>query len=151
MQQTSAAVSQYANPFEAVAAGYVAASPTDYPVVYYVNPQIVAANAAARRALDPQHVDGLVYAATPSGQEVLAGAFYILPASETSVPMPYGALVQWHRRTQVCGTGTVEGGDAARHHGLPAVRGRHDAAADAVHVDGVAGAGGGRAAGDPAA
>jgi hypothetical protein len=21
--------------------------------------------------------------------------------------MPYGALVQWHRRTQVCGTGTV--------------------------------------------
>ncbi len=103
VQQTSAAVAQYANPFEAVAAGYVAASPTDYPVVYYVNPQIVAANAAARRTLDPQHVDGLLYAATPSGQQVLAGAIYILPASETSVPMPYGALVQWHRRTRVCG------------------------------------------------
>jgi hypothetical protein len=28
---------------------------------------------------------------------------YILPSTETSVPMPYGALVQWHRRTQVCG------------------------------------------------
>ena len=24
---------------------------------------------------------------------------YILPATVTSVPMPYGALVQWHRRT----------------------------------------------------
>jgi hypothetical protein len=109
VQQTSAAVSQYANPFEAAAAGYVAASPTDYPVVYYVNPQIVAANAAARRTLDPQHVDGLIYAATPTGQQVLAGAFYILPATETSVPMPYGALVQWHRRTQVCGTGGTGG------------------------------------------
>ncbi len=107
VQATSAAVSQYANPFEAAAAGYVPASPTDYPVVYYVNPQIVAANAAARRTLDPQHVDGLIYAATPSGQQVLAAAFYILPATETSVPMPYGALVQWHRRTQVCGSGMV--------------------------------------------
>jgi hypothetical protein len=107
VQQTSAAVAQYASPFQAVAAGYVAASPTDYPVVYYVNPQIVAANAAARRTLSPQHVDGLMYAATPSGQEVLVAAFYILPSTVTSVPMPYGALVQWHRRTQVCGSGTV--------------------------------------------
>jgi hypothetical protein len=107
VQATSAAASRYATPSEAAAAGYVPASPTDYPVVYYVNPGIVAANAAARRTLDPQHLDGLVYAATPSGQEVLAGAFYILPATDTSVPMPYGALVQWHRRTQVCGSGTV--------------------------------------------
>jgi len=107
VQQTSAAVSQYASPFQAVAAGYVAASPTTYPVVYYVNPQTVAANAAARRTLSPQHVDGLMYAATPAGQEVLVAAFYILPSTVTRVPMPYGALVQWHKRTQVCGTGTV--------------------------------------------
>jgi hypothetical protein len=107
VQETSAAVSGLANPFEAAAAGYVPASPTDYPVVYYVNPQIVAANAAARRTLDPQHVDGLMYAQTPSGQQVLAAAFYILPSTETSVPMPYGALVQWHRRTQVCGPTTA--------------------------------------------
>ena len=107
VQASSEAVSQFATPAEAVAAGYVPASPTDYPVVYYVNPAIVAANAAARRTLDPQHVDGLVYAATPSGTEVLAAAMYILPATVTSVPMPYGALVQWHRRTEVCGTGTT--------------------------------------------
>jgi hypothetical protein len=103
VQATSAAVSPYATPAAAVAAGYVPASPTDYPVVSYVNPAIVAANAAARRTLDPQHVDGLVYATTPSGADVLVAAMYILPSAETSAPMPYGALVQWHRRTQVCG------------------------------------------------
>jgi hypothetical protein len=108
VQETSEAVSALANPFEAVAAGYVAASPTGYPVVYYVNPQIVAANAAARRTLDPQHVDGLIYVNTPSGQQVLAAAFYILPSTETTVPMPYGALVQWHRRTDVCGPATAD-------------------------------------------
>jgi hypothetical protein len=107
VQATSAAVSKYANPSDAMAAGYVPVSPTNYPVVYYVNPAIVASNAAAKRTLDPQHVDGLVYAATPSGQDVLAGAFYILPATETTEPMPYGALVQWHKRTQVCGSGTT--------------------------------------------
>ena len=106
VQATSAAVSGYTTPAAAVAAGYVPASPTDYPVVTYVNPTIVAANAAAQRTLDPQHVDGLVYAMTPSGADVLAAAMYILPATETKVPMPYGALVQWHRRTEVCGPAT---------------------------------------------
>jgi hypothetical protein len=107
VQATSEAASKYANPSEAVAAGYVPASPTNYPVVYYVNPSIVAANAAAKRTLDPQHIDGLLYVTLPSGQEVLAAAFYVLPATESSVPMPYGALVQWHKRTQVCGSGTT--------------------------------------------
>jgi len=106
VQATSAAVSGYSTPAAAMAAGYEPASPTDYPVVTYVNPAIVAANAAAKRTLDPHSVDGLVYASTPSGGDVLAAAMYILPATETKVPMPYGALVQWHRRTQVCGPAT---------------------------------------------
>jgi hypothetical protein len=106
VQQTSAAVAPYATPAAAIAAGYVAASPTDYPVVTYVNPTIVAANAAAKRTLDPHHVDGLVYATTPSGTDVLVAAMYILPSTVANVPMPYGALVQWHRRTQVCGPAT---------------------------------------------
>jgi hypothetical protein len=106
VQATSAAVTPYATPAAAVAAGYVPASPTGYPVVTYVNPDIVAANAAAKRTLDPHHIDGLVYAMTPSGTDVLVAAMYILPSSVTSIPMPYGALVQWHRRTQVCGPAT---------------------------------------------
>jgi hypothetical protein len=107
VQQTSAAVSHLTTPAEAIAAGYQPASPTNYPVVYYVNPQIVAANAAAKRTLNPEHVDGLVYATTPSGQQVLAAAMYILPSTVNTVPMPYGPLVQWHRRLAVCGTGTT--------------------------------------------
>jgi hypothetical protein len=103
VQNTSEAASRYATPAEAEAAGYVPASPTDYPVVSYVNPAIVAANAAAKRTLDPRHIDGLVYAQTPSGTEVLAAAMYILPSTATGIPMPYGALVQWHQRTAVCG------------------------------------------------
>jgi hypothetical protein len=106
VQATSAAVTRYATLAAAVAAGYVPASPTNYPVVTYVNPDIVAANAAAKRTLDPHHIDGLVYATTPSGTDVLVAAMYILPSTVTSVPMPYGALVQWHRRTQVCGPAT---------------------------------------------
>ena len=54
VQNTTEAAARYANPSEAMAAGYVAVSPTNYPVVYYVNPTIVAANAAAKRTLDPQ-------------------------------------------------------------------------------------------------
>jgi hypothetical protein len=106
VQATTLAASRYPTPAAAMAAGYQAASPTDYPVVSYVNPTVVAANATAKRTLDPAHLDGLVYAQTPSGSQVLAGAFYILPSTVSSPPMPYGALVQWHRRLAVCGDGT---------------------------------------------
>jgi hypothetical protein len=107
VQATSAAAGRYATPAEAMQAGFVPVSPTDYPVVYYVNPATVAANAAARRTLSPQHLDGLVYATTPSGDVVLAGAFYVLPAGVSKPPMPYGALVQWHQRTAVCAPATA--------------------------------------------
>ena len=151
VQATSAAVSGYTTPAEAMAAGYEPASPTDYPVVAYVNPTIVAANAAAQRTLDPQHVDGLVYASTPSGGDVLAAAMYILPATETKVPMPYGALVQWHRRTQVCGPATPSPTMPFDITGYPPCAARHAAAADALRLLGVAGPGGGRPAGHSAA
>jgi hypothetical protein len=104
VQSTSAAVARYASPSAALAAGYVAVSPTTYPVVYYVSPTIEAANAAASRTLDPTYVDGLVYATTPAGQPVLAAAMYVLPATVDKPPMPFGALVQWHARTAVCGS-----------------------------------------------
>ena len=103
VQNTTQAVARYADPAEAMAAGYVAVSPTDYPVVYYVNPAIVAANAAAKRTLDPNSIDGLVYAQTPAGTDVLAAAMYLLPTTVASAPLPYGALVQWHQRTNTCG------------------------------------------------
>ena len=116
VQATSAAVSAYTTPAAAMAAGYEPASPTDYPVVVYVNPTIVAANAAAQRTLDPQHVDGLVYATTPSGGDVLAAAMYILPATETKVPMPYGALGAVASPHPGVRTGHALAHHALRHH-----------------------------------
>ena len=114
VQSTSQAAARYATPAAAVAAGYQPVSPTDYPVVYYVNPQIVAANAAAKRTLDPNHIDGLVYATTPTGQQVLAAAFYLPPSTVSSPPMPFGSLVQWHQRTDVCAaSGSAASGQLA--------------------------------------
>ncbi len=118
VQSTSQAVARYSSPGAAVAAGYVPVSPTAYPVVYYVNPTIVTANATAGRTLDPQSVDGLVFAQTPSGQEVLAAAMYLLPSTVTP-PMPYGALVQWHQRTEVCGPSGESASNALQITGVP--------------------------------
>ena len=103
VQATSKAVAPYTTPAAAEAAGYQPVSPTDYPIVYYVNPTIVAQNQSAERTLDPGAIDGLVYATTPSGSQVLVAAMYLLPSTLRTVPpMPYGSLVQWHERTDVC-------------------------------------------------
>ena len=140
VQATSQAVARYDDLAVALAAGYVPVSPTDYPVVYYTNPSILAANAAAKRTLDPAYIDGLIYATIPSGQEVLAAAFYVLPSTVKHPPMPYGALVQWHQRTAVCGP-VVGFGDDTGHHGNASLRSGDGPGADAVHDHGVAGAG----------
>jgi hypothetical protein len=118
VQSTSRAVAHLTSPSAATAAGYVPVSPTTYPVVYYVNPTIAAANAAAGRTLDPQYVDGLVFAQTPSGQEMLAAAMYLLPSTVTP-PMPYGALVQWHQRTDVCGPSSQSASNSLQITGTP--------------------------------
>jgi hypothetical protein len=99
VQATTEAVAALGDPTAAEAAGYVPVSPTTYPVVYYLKPTVVSANAAAKRSLNPWYVDGLVFAQIPSGQDVLAGAFYLQPATVAAAAMPYGPLVQWHQRT----------------------------------------------------
>jgi hypothetical protein len=107
IQATSKAVASLSTPSAALAAGYEPVSPTVYPVVYYVNPTIAAANAAVNRTLDPTSIDGLVYATTPSGEQVLAAAMYVYPSSAATPPMPYGSLVQWHQRSNVCGSASA--------------------------------------------
>jgi hypothetical protein len=103
VQATSQVVARYSTPAAAQAAGYEPVSPTDYPIVYYVNPTIVTANQSSERSLDPSAVDGLIYATTPSGELVLVAAMYLLPDTLTQdAPMPYGSLVQWHQRTGLC-------------------------------------------------
>jgi hypothetical protein len=109
VQATSKAAAKYPTPASAVAGGYQLVSMHGYPVTYYVNPGIVAANEAAKRTLDPDALDGLVYAETPAGQQVLAAAIYLLPSSESPPPTTYGPLVQWHQRTNLCGATTMSG------------------------------------------
>ncbi len=100
-------------------------SPTSYPVVYYVNPRIVAQNEASGRTLDPSAVDGLVYATMPSGAQVLVAAMYVLPSTlGTDPPMPYGSLVQWHERTDVCVPATEPAGTPLTITGFGSVPGR---------------------------
>ncbi len=132
----------------ALAAGYVAVSPTSYPVVTYVNPVVEAANTAAKRTLDPQFIDGLVYAALPSGRSVLAAAMYVLPSTVSTPPMPYGALVQWHQRTGVCGpaSGSSTAFDVT---GTTPCTAGYGPETHAVHDDGLAGPGGRGTAGHP--
>jgi len=107
VQTTSKAAAKYPTPASAVAAGYQLVSVAGYPVTYYVNPKTVSANEAAKRTLDPDALDGLVYAETPDGYQVLAAAMYVLPNSISPPPMPYGPLVQWHQRTNLCASSTL--------------------------------------------
>ena len=102
VQATSSNVARFDDPIAALAAGYQLVSPASYPITYFINPTIVAANAAAKRTLSPSHIDGLVYAKTLTGNEELVAAMYLLPSTVKKAPMPYGALVQWHERTNVC-------------------------------------------------
>ena len=151
VQNTTEAAARYANPSEAVAAGYVPVSPTNYPVVYYVNPTIVAANAAAKRTLDPNSIDGLVYAQTPAGSEVLAAAMYVLPTTLTTradalrPPRPVASAHRCVRPVHV----------SERHclsdHGHGPVCPRHRAEAHAVCDDGLADPRGRGTLGHPAA
>ena len=146
VQSTSQAVARYSSPSAAVAAGYVPVSPTTYPVVYYVNPTIVAANAASGRTLDPQHVDGLVFAETPSGQEVLAAAMYLLPSTVT----PSHALRRLGPVASTDGRLWPEQRvslEPPADHGRPTLPGGERSAVHAVHDHGLAGAGGRRPTG----
>ena len=107
VQSTSNAVAKYKDLNVAVAAGYRPITSTAYPVVHYLN----AAYMSTKYAMDPNHVQSLVYAFTPYGP-VLVAAMYLMPSAADKGPMPYGCLVQWHAHTNLCyssTTGTIDG------------------------------------------
>ena len=87
-----------------MAAGYVAVSPTNYPVVYYVNPTVMAANAAAKKTLIPIHRRAGLRPDAGGDPSACRGGVCPAQRALTSPPMPYGSLVQWHQRTDVCGS-----------------------------------------------
>jgi hypothetical protein len=101
VQATSAAVAKYKNLSAATAAGYIPITNPAYPIVHYLNVGYM----NNQDILDPNHVDSLVYAFTPTGP-VLVAAMYLLPNDENG-PMPYGCLVQWHAHTNLCTSTTT--------------------------------------------
>jgi len=101
VQATSEAVAKYKNLSAATAAGYRPVTNPAYPIVHYVNPSYM----NKQDILDPNHVDSLVYAMTPTGP-VLVAAMYLLPNDQKG-PMPYGCLVQWHAHTNLCTSTTT--------------------------------------------
>jgi len=61
--------------------------------------------------MDPNHLESLVHAFAPYGP-VLVAAMNPMPSAGNKGPMPYGCLVQWHARTNLCystTTGTIDG------------------------------------------
>ena len=101
VQATSAAVAKYRNLSAAEAAGYIPVTSMAYPVVHFVNLRYM----NAQDILNPDHVDSLVYAFTPSGP-VLVAAMFLMPGMQKG-PMPYGCLVQWHAHTNLCTSTTT--------------------------------------------
>jgi len=101
VQATSAAVAKYRDLSVAKAAGYVAITNPNYPVVHYLN----VAYMNMEDVMNPTTVDSLVYATTPYGP-VLVAAMYLMPGPGNG-PMPYGCLVQWHAHTNLCTSATT--------------------------------------------
>jgi hypothetical protein len=107
VQSTSNSVAKFKDLSVAVAAGYAPVTSPSYPIVHYVNPSFM----STQYAMDPNHVQSLVYAFTPYGP-VLVAAMYLMPSVGTTGPMPYGCLVQWHAHTNLCystATGKIDG------------------------------------------
>jgi hypothetical protein len=107
VQTTSSEVAKYKNLDVAKADGYVPITDTRYPVVHYLNSGYMNDN----DVLDPNHVQSLVYAFTPSGP-VLVAAMYLMPSVGDEGPMPGGCLTQWHAHTNLCiggPSGTISG------------------------------------------
>jgi hypothetical protein len=101
VQATSEAVAKYKDLSAATAAGYRPITSGAYPIVHYINTSYM----NNPDILDPNHVDSLVYAMTPTGP-VLVAAMYLLP-TDANGPMPYGCLVQWHAHTNLCTSTTT--------------------------------------------
>jgi hypothetical protein len=97
VQTTSSAVAKYKDLNVAKADGYFPITDPRYPVVHYLNYKYM--NGAD--VLDPNHVQSLVYAFTPSGP-VLVAAMYLMPSVGEDGPMPGGCLTQWHAHTNLC-------------------------------------------------
>jgi hypothetical protein len=92
----------------AKAAGYRPITPTELPVVHYLNVSAYLTTARSGKVLDLTEPQSLVYANTPKGAVLVAAMYITTPGGPT--PQPGGCLTQWHLHTNLCfarGAGVV--------------------------------------------
>jgi hypothetical protein len=101
---TAAAIARYADPSDAVSAGYVWIG-DGQPAGgfrHFVNAQYLVDGAV----LDPARIESLVYRTAANGSLELVSGMYILRPGATTADVPdvAGDLAVWHQHTDLCFT-----------------------------------------------
>jgi hypothetical protein len=99
---TVAATSKYRSLAAAKAAGFVPVTPTGNAVVHYINWNNMAKDVSPADVLNPNAVQSLVYANTPTGPRLVAAMFLMPNGSTATPPQPGGCLEQYHLHTNLC-------------------------------------------------
>jgi hypothetical protein len=98
-QRTAAAIAPYKDWHVAWAAGYRPNGSQAMPSTHWMNQDYVDAG----YVLDPQHPQGLVYANTKHGPELLGAMFQMKRIGQFG-PDPGGPLTAWHQHENICFT-----------------------------------------------
>ena len=97
--QTAAAIAPYQDWRNAWAAGYRPGGSQTMPSTHWMNQRFIDAG----YVMDPQHPQGLVYANTKHGPELLGAMFQMKRIGEFG-PDPGGPLTAWHQHENICFT-----------------------------------------------
>ena len=98
-EQTAAAIAPYRDWRNAWAAGYRPGGSRQMPSTHWMNRRYVEAG----YVMDPQHPQGLVYANTRHGPELLGAMFQMQQIGQFG-PDPGGPLTAWHQHENICFT-----------------------------------------------
>jgi hypothetical protein len=131
VNRTVTAIAPFRSLAVAQAAGYIPITPSEAPVVHYLNPAYL----ASPQTLNPGAIESLVYANTSHGA-VLVAAMYVMPNDEVgqAPQMPGGCLTEWHIHTNLCfsdSTGVVVG---TEHNGTCPAGTTHRITQPMIHV-----------------
>jgi hypothetical protein len=98
-RQTKEAIAPYADWRKAWAAGYRPDGSQSQPSTHWMNQRYVDAG----YVMDPQHPQGLVYANTKHGPELLGAMFQMRRIGDFG-PDPGGPVTAWHQHENICFT-----------------------------------------------
>ncbi len=97
LEQTKLGTQRFSDIQAAVADGYRAVTPSDQPIVHYVNPAYLVTG----DTLNPEHPESLIYGNSARGPILLA-AMYIAHRIGQAGPDIGGPLTPWHSHSNLC-------------------------------------------------